>query len=177
MIEIREITAENSADINLKNDPFKLIGRLIVERRDREWTYREELLPEGEISEMVFPDENYIFENMLGDVLLGAYDGEECIGVAILEPHFTGRLYLEDLKVSRSSHGKGVGKLLIKAYQEYSQTHGFKGLCTVGQDNNLVACRLYLTTGFRIGGLDTEIYNGTRQEGKGDVWFYWGDVG
>ncbi len=148
MIEIRQITIENKSDINLKNDPFRLIGRLVVERRDGEWSYREEMLPEAEVSEMVFPDENYVYEDMPDYVFLGAYDNDDCVGVAILCPHFTGRLYLEDLKVSRKARGKGVGKRLI-------------------------ACRLYLSTGFKIGGLDTEIYEGTKQAGKADVYFYW----
>ncbi|MCD7823384.1 MAG: GNAT family N-acetyltransferase [Oscillospiraceae bacterium] len=178
MIEIRKITAENKADINLKNDPFRLIGRLIVERRDGEWSYREEMLPETEVSEMVFPDENYVYEEMPDYVFLGAYDnssegtGDDCVGVAILCPHFTGRLYLEDLKVSLGARGKGVGKLLIKACKTYAKAQGYKGICTVGQDNNLIACRLYLSTGFKIGGLDTEIYEGTKQAGKADVYFY-----
>ncbi len=173
MLEIRQITIENKSDINLKNDPFRLIGRLIVERRDGEWSYWEEILPEAEVFEMVFPDENYVYEDMPDYVFLGAYDGDECVGVAILCPHFTGRLYLEDLKVSLGARGKGVGKLLIKACKTYATEHGFKGICTVGQDNNLIACRLYLSTGFKIGGLDTEIYEGTKQAGKADVYFYW----
>ena len=173
MLEIRQITIENKSDINLKNDPFKLIGRLIVERRDGEWTYREEVLPESEVSEMVFPDENYVYEDMPDYVFLGAYDSEECVGVAILCPHFTGRLYLEDLKVVSKARGKGVGKLLIKACKTYAKEQGYKGICTVGQDNNLIACRLYLSAGFKIGGLDTEIYEGTKQAEKADVWFYW----
>ena len=40
------------------------------------------------------------------------------------------------------------------------------------QDNNLSACLFYLKNGFRIGGLDTEVYGGTNQEGKADILFY-----
>ncbi|HNX16683.1 MAG TPA: GNAT family N-acetyltransferase, partial [Bacilli bacterium] len=43
---------------------------------------------------------------------------------------------------------------------------------TIAQDNNLSACLFYLNNGFRIGGLDTEIYKGTPQEGKSDIFFY-----
>lgn len=34
------------------------------------------------------------------------------------------------------------------------------------------ACLFYLRYGFHIGGLDTEVYRGTRQEGKADILFY-----
>ena len=41
-----------------------------------------------------------------------------------------------------------------------------------GQNNNLGACKFYIKAGFRIGGLDTEVYKGTSQEGKADILFY-----
>ena len=47
-----------------------------------------------------------------------------------------------------------------------------QGVSLQAQDNNLSACLFYLKTGFRIGGLDTEGYNGTTQEGKADISFY-----
>ena len=43
----------------------------------------------------------------------------------------------------------------------------------MGQDNNLAACQFYIKSGFRIGGVDTEVYNGTSQEGKADIIFYY----
>ena len=43
---------------------------------------------------------------------------------------------------------------------------------TQGQDNNVGACLFYLHYGFHIGGLDMEVYRGTRQEGKADILFY-----
>ena len=38
-------------------------------------------------------------------------------------------------------------------------------------DNNLSACLFYIKTGFKIGGLDTNVYKGTKQEGKADIFF------
>lgn len=49
---------------------------------------------------------------------------------------------------------------------------GYRGLYTQGQDNNLGACLFYLRSGFRIGGLDTDLYRHTKQEGKADIIFY-----
>ena len=47
-----------------------------------------------------------------------------------------------------------------------------QGVSLTVQDNNLSACLFYLKAGFRIGGLDTEGYNGTSQEGKADITMY-----
>ena len=49
---------------------------------------------------------------------------------------------------------------------------GYRGVWVVAQDNNLAACRFYLKNGFVLGGLDTQVYRGTAQEGKADVHFY-----
>ena len=49
---------------------------------------------------------------------------------------------------------------------------GYRGIYTQAQDNNPSACLFYLRAGFRIGGLDTEVYKGTNQDGKSDILFY-----
>lgn len=54
---------------------------------------------------------------------------------------------------------------ILKKSCEYAKQSGFRGVWTIGQDNNLAACLFYINNGFRIGGLDTEVYNGTKLEG------------
>ena len=49
---------------------------------------------------------------------------------------------------------------------------GYVGIYTQGQDNNLGACLFYIKTGFYIGGFDSNVYKGTKQEGKSDIIFY-----
>lgn len=49
---------------------------------------------------------------------------------------------------------------------------GYLGLYTQGQDNNLGACLFYIKNHFYIGGFDTNVYKGTKQEGKSDIIFY-----
>lgn len=57
MITIKIIDKEHKADINIKNEPFKLFGRMIPSYKDEQWTYNVERLPEEKITEMCFPDE------------------------------------------------------------------------------------------------------------------------
>ena len=61
---------------------------------------------------------------------------------------------------------------LIRKAKEVCKEHGYSGIYTQAQDNNLAACLFYIKTGFYIGGLDTNIYRGTAQEGKADIVFY-----
>lgn len=174
MLGIREIVEDGKADILIPNEPFVLFGRMEPSYADGKWGYREVLFDEEDISEMCFPDEDYDYDGMKGNtVFLGAYDGEKCVGLAILQDGLCQYMYLYDLKVSAAYRGQGVGCALMRRAGEVCQSRGYRGIYTQGQDNNLGACRFYLKAGFRIGGLDTEIYKGTKQEGKADILFYW----
>ncbi|HIZ56688.1 MAG TPA: GNAT family N-acetyltransferase [Firmicutes bacterium] len=126
-----------------------------------------------QVSEMCFPDENYQYEKMAeNSIFIGAYDGNRCIGLAILQRAFFKYMYLYDLKVNNSYRKMGVAKALIEKAKMVAQENGYCGIYTQGQDNNLGACLFYLKTGFVIGGLDTKVYQGTPQEGKKDIYFY-----
>lgn len=174
MVEIKIIDSAHRADINIPNEPFRLFGRMIPSYVDEKWGYRTVLFDPADSSEMRFPDENYDYDAMKEDsVFLGAYDGEACVGLAIVQDAWFRYMYLYDLKVNRAYRGRGVARALMEKAKEIGRARGYSGLYTRGQDNNLAACLFYLKTGFHIGGLDTNVYRGTSQEGKSDILFYW----
>ena len=173
MIEIRVIEADRRQDINIPNDPFPLYGRMIPSYVDEQWRYDVVNFEEDAVSEMCFPDEHYDYDAMRGDhTFIGAYDGEKCVGLAILRDAWLRYLYLYDLKVSRAYRRQGVARALIEKAKEISVARGYRGLYTQGQDNNLSACLFYIQSGFVIGGFDSNVYKGSNQEGKSDIIFY-----
>ena len=173
MIEIRIIDADRKTDINIPNESFPLYGKMIPSLRDGIWSYGIELFSSENISEMTFPDENYDFDEMSNNcVFVGAYEGDKCIGLAIWQKEWHKYLYLFDLKVNSSYRGKGIAFALIEHGKQLAKESGFRGLYTIGQDNNLNACKFYLKSGFEIGGFNNHVYTGTSQEGKGDIYFY-----
>ena len=173
MIEVRRIDSAHKEDIRLPNEPFKLFGKLLPSYAGGVWNFEEKRFAPEEVTEMCFPDEDYRFEEMQeNSVFLGAYDGEKCVGLAILQDGFFKYMYLYDLKVNRAYRGQHVGQLLMEKSKKIARERGYIGLYTQGQDNNLGACLFYLRTGFVIGGLDTHVYKGTKQEGKSDILFY-----
>ncbi len=174
MLEIKIIDEARRADINLPNEPFELSGRMIPSYCDGHWSCNFVSLAPEEASEMCFPDENYDYDAMTGEknIFLGAYDGESCCGLAILQPGFFRYMYLYDLKVCRNYRRRHIGTLLIGKAKEVATGLGYRGLYTQAQDNNPGACRFYLREGFYIGGIDTNVYKWTSQEGKTDIIFY-----
>lgn len=172
MIEIKKIGADNKADINIPNEPFRMFGKVIPSYQNEKWSYEVIRYADEQITEMCFPDENYDYDSMAESVFLGAYDGDKCIGLAILQPGFLKYMYLYDLKVNRDYRGQHIGKLLIEKAKEVAAGQGYCGIYTQGQDNNPGACLFYLHSGFYIGGLDTNVYRHSKQEGKADILFY-----
>ena len=173
MLDIRVIDAAHQQDINIPNEPFPLCGRMIPSYTDGQWGHSVVRYPEDSVSEMRFPDEHYDYAAMQGSsVFLGAYYGEKCVGLAILQDAWMKYMYLYDLKVSRDYRRRGAGAALMAKARDIALARGYRGLYTQAQDNNLTACLFYLSQGFFIGGLDTQVYKGTRQEGKSDIIFY-----
>lgn len=173
MIEIRVIDKEHREDVRLPNQAFSLFGRMAPSYANGKWSYTEERF--STVTEMCFPDEEYDYEAMQENtVFLGAYeDGGECVGLAVLQTGFFRYMYLYDLKVNGDYRGQGVAKALLDKAGKIALSEGYLGIYTIAQDNNLAACRFYLKAGFVIGGLDTQVYQGTKQEGKADIIFYW----
>lgn len=170
-IMIRLIGKEDASDINIKNEPFKLFGRMLPCYQDGKWSYS--IIENEKIEWDLFPDENYSFENMEKEyVFVGAYDGSVCIGLAILKHQWNKYIYLYDLKVNSAYRRQHIAAKMIKSAYVYAKERGYRGIWTIGQDNNLAACLFYVNNGFRIGGLDTDVYMGTKQEGKADIYFY-----
>lgn len=173
MVEIKIIDADHKQDINIKNEPFLLFGRMVPSYINGQWTYDIVHFGKGETCEMRFPDENYDYDKLSKtSIFIGAYDGSKCIGLAILQHAMMKYMYLYDLKVNMNYRGRQVGKMLIDKSKEVAVSQGYKGIYTQGQDNNLGACLFYLKNGFVIGGLDTHVYVGSSQEGKNDILFY-----
>lgn len=168
-IIIRQINGERASDARLPNEPFRLWGRMIPRLENGAWSYGVEEWEET--SEDRFPDEPYDAEND-DAIFLGAYQEETCVGVAVLRKDMFRYLYLDDLKVSASHRGRGVGGKLIEGCMEEARKLGLRGVYTIGQDNNLSACLFYLKRGFEIGGFDNRCYRGTRLEGSANIIFY-----
>ena len=171
MITICQISKENSGDIRLVNEPFRMFGRLIPTYDGKTWGHGVDLWEKDET--MCFPDENYDFAAMEKDhVFLGAYEGKKCVGLAVLRQDFFKYMYIYDLKVNGRFRGQGIGKMLLEKAMETALSGGYNGLYVHAQDNNLGACLFYLGAGFSIGGFDNRVYTGTSQEGKADITFY-----
>ena len=174
MIKIKRIDETTKNDINIPNEPFTLWGKMIPTYDGNDWAYTTEEFEASKVSEMVFPDENYEFDQMKNKrFFVGAYNEYgKCVGLAIYKHDWLKYLYLEDLKVFREYRGQGIGMKLLDEGKKVASENSYRGIYTIGQDNNLSACLFYLNSGFSIGGLNTHVYRGSNQADKCNIYFY-----
>lgn len=171
-VEVRRIDKQHEADIRLPNEPFRLFGRVVPTYADGRFACEVVRFAPGDVTQMTFPEENYVFDDMKDSVFLGAYDGGRCVGLAILQPGFFRYMYLSDLKVATAYRGRHIGRMLMDRAKETARQAGYAGLYTICQDNNPGAFLFYRQCGFSVGGLDTCVYRHTAQEGKTDLYLY-----
>ncbi len=88
MIELKIIDAQHKADINILNEPFLLFGKIIPTYSNEQLRYDLLRYDSENVTEMCFPNENYDYDAMRDSIFLGAYDGERCVGLAILQHGF-----------------------------------------------------------------------------------------
>ena len=172
MITLKRIDESNKTDVLIPNEPFSLFGRIVPSFDGKQWDYRFVPFAPENVSEMCFPDENYDFEAMKDSVFIGAYDNETCVGLVLLQPAFFKYMHIADLKVNVKYRRQNIGTMLIEKAKEVAASQGYRGLYLECQDDNPGACLFYLSAGFYIGGLDTNVYRHTKQEGKADIMLY-----
>lgn len=171
MIEIRIIDKAHEKDINIPNESFPLFGRMVPSFVNEKWSYAIERFPAE--SNMTFPDAHYDYDKMVSNsTFIGAYEGNTCVGLAILQEGFFQYMYILDLKVNTSHRNQGIALQLMKKAEEIARKKGYIGIYLQAQDNNLAACLFYLKSGFEIGGFDNRVYDGTKLEGSADILFY-----
>jgi ribosomal protein S18 acetylase RimI-like enzyme len=57
---------------------------------------------------------------------------------------------LWDIRVDQAQRGRGIGKRLVEASQEWAQEHACTEFKVEAQDNNVSACRFYAAMGFHL---------------------------
>lgn len=147
------------ADVNVANESFSVIGRIVPELKDGVWAWREELFDEP--WEKQYPNDDCNYSEYIENpdkIIYLAYRESKCVGQIVLRRDWNRYAFIEDICVSRNSRGQGVGSSLIRRAIEWAKLNGLNGLALETQDNNVLACRFYAKCGFSIGGVNTMFY-------------------
>lgn len=158
-MKIEKLSSYTLNDMNKINESFDIIGKLKPTFINDEWTYTEEIYPQSYLNSYPNEDNDYssYIENPDKAVFL-AYSDKECVGQIVLRKDWNKYAFVEDICVSRSSRGNGVGTALMQKAIEWAKEKELDGVALETQDNNLLACRFYAKCGFGIGAVNTMLY-------------------
>jgi len=170
---IVEMTSKNLQDVNKSNQTFDVIGRIIPMLIGGIWSFSECLYASS--YEKSYPNDERQREDYIDSpdkIVFLYYVDDECVGQVVLRKNWNGYVLIEDIAISKSHRGKGIGKQLIQKSVEWAKLNNCAGLVAETQDTNLLACRFYSKMGFKIGGVDTMLYaNFDNPDEKAVFWY------
>ena len=171
---ITALSKELLLDVNKANEPFQVIGRIVPNYQNDEWSYFEELFPEPCEKYYYDDDEdwNEYIENPEKIIYL-AYENERCVGQIILRRDWNLYAFIEDISVAASARGNGIGTALIQQAITWAKQHELKGLALETQDNNVLACRFYAKCGMKIGAVNTMLYRNFCKPWSDEIAVFW----
>jgi len=158
-MEIVALDFDRLADVNLANEPFWVIGRIVPELKNGTWMWTEVL--SSDPWEKQYPNDDCDYSEYIGNpdkIVYLAYADRQCVGQIVLRHDWNRYAFIEDICVSRTARGQGVGTALIQKAIEWANSANLDGLALETQDNNVLACRFYAKCGFSIGGVNTMFY-------------------
>lgn len=173
-MEIVKLSSDTIKDMNNASESFEIIGKLKPTFIDNEWTCTEELYSHSYLHSYPNEDCDYsLYIENPDKVVFLAYLDNECVGQIVLRKNWNKYVLIEDICVSKSSRGQGIGTALIQKAIEWTKDKKLCGLTLETQDNNLLACRFYSKCGFVIGAVDTMLYKNLSQPHSDSIAIFW----
>ena len=175
MIEIVEMNVVNKNDLNKANQPFDIIGLLVVRFENGKWEYGEVL--SDAVSRKQYPNydgaeaEDYIAS--MDRVAYIAYDEEYCVGQILIAKTWNNYAHIEDISVTTAYRGQGIGTMLLGKAETWANANNLNALSLECQDNNVLASRFYTKNGFAIGGVNTELYAMLGEPYASEIAVFW----
>jgi len=154
-------------------EPFDIIGRLVPHYDGNVWDTTEELLAEAR--EKTYPDDSFDpheYVDRPDQAAFLAMINGKCVGSIRVCRRWNRNAFIDDLAIDRIYRGHGVGKLLMDAAVQWGQENGLYGVSLETQDWNLLACRFYIKYGFKLGGIDNQVYKAGPYPGETALYFY-----
>jgi len=176
MDRIVKLDRNNIDDIkylDISNEPFEIIGRLIPRYNDGGWSVSEEIFDAP--YEKTYPDDDIDFEEYIkndGRAFFVYFCDNIYVGHIRIREYWNKNCFVDDIAVRRDFRRMGAGKKLIEQAMVWAKEKDLKGLMLETQDNNLVACRFYQKCGFALGAVDTLLYRNFDNCGEKALFWY-----
>jgi ribosomal protein S18 acetylase RimI-like enzyme len=168
----RQMQTADLRDVDLCNDPFMIESHLALDVHAGNISYTAVPV---EPYEKKYPLENVDYGTYVGNpdkAVFFAYADEELAGQIRIYRNWNRFAYIDDIAVKTAFRRQGVARALINEAIDWARRGGYPGLMLETQNNNVLACRLYESCGFQLGGFDRYLYQAT-MPGTEEIALYW----
>lgn len=171
MIEIKELDKNNTQYINRCDDYFTISSICSITFKNGKFDLEEKPVdPYRKKYESTKIDIEDFLKDPNKTILFGFYNNQ-IAGQVILEKHWNNYVWLE-IAILEEYRRKGLGRKLIESSIDWSKSKGFPGIMLETQNNNVPACKFYKACGFKLGGIDTELYKGINKDNT-EIALFW----
>ncbi len=171
-IIIKELDAGSVKDLHQIDEEFVIDSRLVLKLENKLITFTIVSIPP--YTKHYPPDDfNYsTYVNNPDKTAFLAYSDGRIAGQLILSRHWNAFAWIEGIGVDKDFRRLGIGKALIERGAEWAKKHGMPGIMLETQDNNVGACRFYVSCGFVLKGLDTGAYY-VSEQCRDEIALFW----
>lgn len=133
---------------------------------------RYEVVPVPSYEKRYAGEETSVGAESPGRAVFLAYLGRSIAGKIVLSEGWNRQAWIVDLAVDARRRRAGVGRALMDRAVAWTRERGLAVIRAETQNNNVPACKLYESCGFRLGGFDRDLYRGL-DEGTTEVALFW----
>jgi ribosomal protein S18 acetylase RimI-like enzyme len=171
-ITIQKLDERNFHNLNRCDGAFTVNSRLVVHTENDAIHYTVVSVPPYQKR---YPTEAIDYTTYLthpDKTIFLAYVDEQLAGQAILRENWNHYAYLEDIAVDVGFRRLGVGRALLQSVVAWARARQLSGVMLETQNNNVAACRLYESCGFKLAGFDRYLYKGLNPA-TDEIALYW----
>ena len=118
------------------------------------------------------PEEFVSLRNTDDCEIFMAYLDNRAVGHIVVSTNWNNLAHVDELAVALPARRHGIAKLLLDVAQFWSRKKDLSGIMLETQNNNLVACQLYESCGYVVGGIDYLRYLGIDPQTR-EVAIFW----
>ena len=168
MIRIAQVTRDEAPDWSTSDRRFVVDHEMEIVLVDDQFSYKVHCVTPYE---KTYSEEQDVLEETVSFV---AYIEERPAGEVCLSCNWNRYAYIEDLVVSQNFRRQGVATALVTHAIAWAQSNNLPGVMLETQNNNLAACKLYESCGFRLAGFDSNLYKGLNPATReAALFWYW----
>ncbi len=171
-IDIQRLTAGNQANLNRCDNSFSVEAELQLSAENERIAYTiKPVAPYVKHYGQELYDAQVYIEKPDHAGWLAYVDGQ-LAGQVLVHENWNRFAIIWDIAVEPSCRRQGIGRRLIEHTVAWARGRGLPGVMLETQNINVVACRLYASCGFVLGGFDACLYRGVIP-GTREIALFW----